>query len=75
MPVTRIEDVIVPELWVPYVIKRTMELSELVKSGIITQNELLNQKAASGGVVVSMPFWNDLGGIYFGFSTLFFYGA
>lgn len=35
---TTLQDVIVPELFNPYVINRTMELSALVQSGIIVNN-------------------------------------
>ncbi|MFQ8839831.1 MAG: hypothetical protein ACLR8P_01585 [Clostridium fessum] len=35
---TTLQDVIVPELFNPYVINRTMELSALYQSGIIANN-------------------------------------
>lgn len=35
---TTLQDVIVPELFNPYVLNRTMELSALVQSGIIANN-------------------------------------
>lgn len=59
---TRISDIIVPEIYTDYVIKRTSEKSALWQSGIISNiNEaaLLGQK---GGAVVTMPFWEDLSG-------------
>ena len=34
MPITKIEDVIVPELFNPYVINRTMELSAFTSAGL-----------------------------------------
>ena len=34
---TRITDVIVPEVFNPYVIQRTMEKSELFQSGIVAE--------------------------------------
>lgn len=37
MPGTTLQDVIVPELFNPYVINRTMELSALFQCGIINQ--------------------------------------
>ena len=39
MAETKIADIITPELFTPYVINRTMERSDLVKSGIITNNQ------------------------------------
>jgi len=62
MPATRITDVIIPEIFVPYVINRTAELSRLVESGIITSNERLDQLVTGGGTTINMPFWNDLTG-------------
>ena len=38
MPGTTLQDVIVPELFTPYVLNRTMELSALFNSGIVTNN-------------------------------------
>lgn len=62
MAKTRIEDVIVPEIFTDYVINRTAELSALRESGIITSNPQLNQLVDGGGITIHMPFWNDLGG-------------
>lgn len=59
---TKISDVIVPEVFNPYVIERTAELSELVKSGIITPDPELDKLAASGGKLINMPYWKDLTG-------------
>jgi len=64
MPVTKtiISDVIVPEVFNPYVIQRTAELSAFYQSGIIARNPELDRLASSGGRLVNMPFWEDLGG-------------
>lgn len=59
---TRIADVIVPEVFNPYVIERTAELSALQQSGIIVNNPELDRLASSGGRIINMPFWEDLGG-------------
>jgi hypothetical protein len=59
---TKISDVIVPEVFNPYVIQRTAELSQLVSSGIVVPNEELDRLASSGGKTVNMPFFNDLNG-------------
>jgi hypothetical protein len=60
--VTRLQDVIVPELFNAAKIKRTAELSALIQSGIVTQNEELNRLASGSGYTVNMPFFNDLTG-------------
>ncbi len=62
MAVTKIADVIVPEVFVPYVIHRTLEKSNLVQSGIVVPDPAFNILAARGGTLIQMPFWNDLSG-------------
>lgn len=59
---TRISDVIVPEVFNPYVVQRTMELSALVQSGIIENNQEFDRLASVGARTANMPFWNDLTG-------------
>lgn len=62
MAETRIADVIVPEVFNPYVVERTRELSALFASGIVADNPELNRLAEAGGTLINMPFWNDLSG-------------
>lgn len=59
---TRIADVVVPEVFNPYVIERTAELSALQAAGIISNNPELDALAAAGGKLINMPFWTDLDG-------------
>lgn len=59
---TTLQDVIVPELFNPYVINRTMELSALLQSGIVTNNTEFDTLASQAAPVVSMPFFEDLTG-------------
>jgi hypothetical protein len=59
---TIISDVIVPEVFNPYVIERTAELSAFYQSGIIARTPALDVLASSGGKLVNMPFWEDLDG-------------
>ena len=59
---TTLEDVIVPELFSPYVINRTMELSALVQSGIIANNVEFDALASQAAPTVNMPFFADLTG-------------
>ena len=59
---TIIRDVIVPEVFNPYVIERTAELSAFYQSGIIARNPELDRLASSGGKLINMPFWEDLSG-------------
>ncbi len=62
MPVTRLSDVIVPELFTPYVVNRTMELSALFQSGIITNNAEFDRLASEAAPIHNMPFFEDLTG-------------
>ena len=59
---TRIADVIVPQVFNPYVIQRTAELSALSQAGIISNNPELDALASAGGKLINMPYWNDLTG-------------
>lgn len=59
---TKVADVIVPEIFNPYVLNRSAELSNLIQSGIIQGGGDLDALAASGGRTIQMPFWNDLTG-------------
>jgi len=62
MAKTLIADVIVPEVFNPYVIQRTAELSAFYQSGIIARTPELDRLASSGGKLLNMPFWEDLTG-------------
>lgn len=62
MPGTTLQDVIVPELFNPYVINRTMELSALVQCGIIANDQEFDRLASQAAPTVNMPFFEDLTG-------------
>jgi hypothetical protein len=62
MAKTQISDVIVPEVFNPYVVQRTAELSALRQSGIISASPELDALASSGGRLINMPYWDDLTG-------------
>ncbi|MDT8715443.1 coat protein [Clostridium sp. 19966] len=59
---TKLSDIIVPELFNPYVINRTMELSALVQSGIIVNNSEFDSLASQAAPLINMPFFEDLSG-------------
>jgi len=59
---TKVSDVVVPELFLPYMIQRTAELSEFVTSGIVDTDPQFSAALTQGGKLVDMPFWNDLSG-------------
>lgn len=59
---TRIADVVVPELFNPYVILKTNENSALYQSGIVAPVAELAGQLNKGNRYFNMPFWNDLNG-------------
>lgn len=59
---TKISDVIVPEVFNPYVIERTTELAKFYMGGIVSSNAELDRLATAGGKLINMPFWQDLTG-------------
>lgn len=62
MPITTISDVIVPELFNPYVINRTMELSNIFSSGIVANDKRFDALASEAARTHNMPFFEDLQG-------------
>lgn len=62
MSVTKISDIIVPEVFNPYLIQETVRLDAFVQAGIITNDPTLDALASRGGTIINMPYWNDLEG-------------
>ena len=62
MAITKLSDVIVPELFNPYVVNKTMELSALFQSGIVQNSPIFDQLASEAAPVHNMPFFEDLTG-------------
>jgi hypothetical protein len=62
MAVTRIADVIVPDVFDPYTTERSTELAKLYTGGIIANDAMFDKLAQTGGKLINMPFWNDLTG-------------
>lgn len=62
MAVTKIADVIVPEVFNPYVLERTADRARFYLGGIVSSNPELDRLATAGGKLINMPFWSDLSG-------------
>lgn len=64
MASTKISNVIVPEVYNPYVIARTVELSKIIASGIASRDPDLKFPAVGnqvkGGKTIHIPFWKSL---------------
>lgn len=62
MAKTKITDVVVPEVFAPYIINRTVEQSALWQSGIISEMDHAKLLGQEGGAMITMPYWQDLDG-------------
>lgn len=64
MPATKISDVIVPEVYNPYLIQKTEQLNAVIASGIATRDPNLVFPNVStkvrGGKTIHIPFWKSL---------------
>ena len=59
---TTLADVIVPELFNKYVVKKTMEKSAFFNSGIISRDAAFDALASEAARTHNMPFFSDLSG-------------
>jgi len=59
-PATRVSDVIVPEVFTPYMQVLTEEKSRLVQSGLLSRSEALDNLLAGGGITFQVPSFRDL---------------
>jgi len=59
MGYTKIQDIIVPEVFNDYFINRTMEKANFYLGGIVQNNPKLNELASNGGTIINMPFFQD----------------
>lgn len=60
MATVRLTDVIVPEVFYPYIVKNTMEKSAIFQSGILVNDGNLSRFLQGGGRTANVPFWKDL---------------
>ncbi len=60
MAVVQIADVIVPQIFSPYVQQITEEKSRLIQSGALVRDGVLDEKLAGGGLTFNVPSWKDL---------------
>ena len=57
---TRIEDVVVPEIFTPYVQQLTEQKSRIIQSGAVQLDPVLNADLAGGGLTFNEPSFRDL---------------
>lgn len=59
-PLTQVTDVVVPEIFTPYVQQLTEEKSRLIQSGALARNEMIDGLLAGGGLTFNVPSFRDL---------------
>ena len=62
MSATKISDIIIPQIFNPYIIQETNRLDTFVQAGIVANDPAFDILATSGGTLINMPFFNDLSG-------------
>lgn len=60
--ITRLLDVVTPEVFNAYMDNFTEEKSAIIQSGVAVADPSVAANITSGGLLVNMPFWNDLDG-------------
>jgi hypothetical protein len=59
-PITAIADIVVPEVFNPYVQQMTEEKSRLIASGAVVRSQQLDDDLAGGGITFNAPSFKDL---------------
>jgi len=62
MAETRLADVVVPEIFDPYVSERALALNAFYQSGILVPNPEISRNLAGGSQTFTIPYWKDLSG-------------
>lgn len=60
--ITKVLDVITPEVFNQYMEQYTAQKSLIISSGVAIPDERVSKMITAGGKLVHMPFWNDLDG-------------
>jgi hypothetical protein len=59
-PATQIADIVVPEVFTPYIQQLTEEKSRIVQSGMLSRNGAIDELLAGGGLTFKIPSFKDL---------------
>lgn len=62
MAETRITNIIVPEVFAPYMMERSLNESRFFSSGVMFSSPELQANLAGGGKTFNLPYWKDLTG-------------
>ena len=61
MAVTRLSDIIEPEVFTEYVTVNSMVKTGLIDTGVVARNSLIEAQLRAGSDLFNIPGWNDLG--------------
>lgn len=59
-PITQIADVVVPEIFTPYVQQLTEEKARIIQSGVAVRDPAVDELLAGGGLTFNVPSFQDL---------------
>src|SRR5262245_19799633 len=62
MAVTRISDVVVPQVFADYVLRMTAEKARIFQAGILASDPRISGFLNGGGQTINLPMWNDISG-------------
>ncbi len=59
-PITQVSDVVVPEIFTPYVQQFTEEKARIITSGVAVRDPAIDEMLAGGGLTFNVPSFRDL---------------
>jgi hypothetical protein len=62
MAETRLTDIIIPEVFYPYIMEKSLNLNPFFQAGIIAQSPQIVDFLGGGGKTSNIPYWQDLSG-------------
>ena len=62
MAKTKLIDVIVPDVFAPYALERTTQVSKVIQCGAVGSDPEFDALASGPAKIIDMPFWKDLTG-------------
>lgn len=59
-PITQVSDIVVPQIFAPYVQQLTEEKARIIQSGVAARNAQIDTMLAGGGLTFNVPSYRDL---------------
>jgi len=60
--ITKLANVIIPAVFLPYMQERTAQLSAFRSSGVVVRDAMIDKLASGAGKTFDLPFWQDIAG-------------